>query len=294
VWDESIELGIEGKLPATDPLALLIWLGSNILIISSSTLWRRRRLNQEKLRALQQTVRESETQAAIGRAAAQIAHDLRSPLAALQVASRELGDLPSETQALIRGAIAKVRSIADQLGKQDPIVGGSHIETTDLLRLVKEVVAESRLQYRSRQDLTIDLQTEGAPPFAFVRSHPLDLQRAVSNLINNSAEAIGGKGSVTIRVSADAPTLCRLSVEDDGPGIPQDVLSRVTERGATFGKQAGTGLGLYHARRVVESWGGTISINNLQNGGTRVDLLLSASQSPSEAMSPAQLKFAAE
>ena len=67
-----------------------------------------------------------------------------------------------------------------------------------------------------------------------------ELQRIVSNLVNNSIEAFTGPGTVDISLASA-----------DGKGIPPEILSRLGRKGETHGKAGGTGLGLYHARTAI-------------------------------------------
>jgi nitrogen fixation/metabolism regulation signal transduction histidine kinase len=95
------------------------------------------------------------------------------------------------------------------------------------------------------------------------------LGRVLSNLIGNAVEALGPKGGlITLRARAQGDR-ARVSVEDDGPGVPPDILPRLFDPYFSA-KSGGTGLGLAIAKKIVEEHGGSISAENRPEGGFRV------------------------
>ena len=109
-----------------------------------------------------------------------------------------------------------------------------------------------------------EVQGEPGPP---VRARQADVKEVLVNLLENARHA--EPANVVVRVAAGEAGEQRLVVEDDGRGIPADVLSRVFE--PTFSTtSSGSGLGLPIARRLVESWGGTIEITSREGRGTAV------------------------
>ncbi|MBV9575783.1 MAG: HAMP domain-containing histidine kinase, partial [Gammaproteobacteria bacterium] len=71
-----------------------------------------------------------------------------------------------------------------------------------------------------------------------------------------------------------------ITIEDNGSGIPLDVLSKLGELGVTYGKRNGLGLGLFHAKQTVEKWNGKIDIQSLIHKGTTVKIYLPVAQPP--------------
>ena len=103
---------------------------------------------------------------------------------------------------------------------------------------------------------------------ASVTAGPLALRRALRNLITNAATH-GGGATVTLE---SRPDDTRIVIEDDGPGIPEALLSQVFEpffRASPARTQTvkGAGLGLAIAREIIERFGGTIEIRNRPEGG---------------------------
>jgi signal transduction histidine kinase len=101
-------------------------------------------------------------------------------------------------------------------------------------------------------------------------------QHAVSSLISNSIWAVeenGGEIVVRIRAVEGLPGSAMIEVEDNGVGIPSDVLSKVTTPFFST-KPSGIGLGLPTAKRIAEDHGGTLEIDSVEGSGTTIRLLL--------------------
>ena len=99
----------------------------------------------------------------------------------------------------------------------------------------------------------------------------MKLERVVLNLVNNAVEADSDFVSVA---SKEEGSSLVISVVDDGPGVPEEHIDSLFERGATFGKEGGTGIGLAYARHVVKGHGGEISYRR-KEGLTVFEVLIS-------------------
>jgi len=202
--------------------------------------------------------------------AAQVAHDIRSPLAALGAAVKKLG-MPEDQRLLVEDTVTRLRGIADDLLVRYKAPGSpAESSGADLTLggLVERIVAEKRLQLRPGQRISVVVPPAGSPKTGV---SPKEFQRIVSNLLNNSIEALADNGEVVISVR-ERDGMALLEVKDDGKGIPSEVLSRLGTKGETHGKAGGTGLGLYHAKSSVEGWGGRFAISSVQGKGTSVTL----------------------
>jgi signal transduction histidine kinase len=165
--------------------------------------------------------------------------------------ARWLADL-DEMEHIADSAILLVR---EESGKAPP-------ESIRLDRLVESIVSELRDQ---NLDVTI---TRHAP--VTVRASRLTLNRALRNLLINAA-------THGVRAKAEVSTsngMARLVIEDEGPGIPDDLLDQVFEpffRADPARRQdiRGAGLGLTIAREIIQRAGGTIGISNRAGGGLR-------------------------
>ena len=104
------------------------------------------------------------------------------------------------------------------------------------------------------------------------------LVQVVFNLVLNAIDATGKNGAVTVtaeRAAEGHGWAVRLTVSDDGPGVPADVLPRLFRPYFTTKKQ-GTGLGLFVVRRIAEAHGGRAEVGNAAGGGAAVTVTLPA------------------
>ncbi|MBI4403652.1 MAG: HAMP domain-containing histidine kinase [Deltaproteobacteria bacterium] len=261
----------------------------NVLLkIIHASLWKIFEYEKAQRRAVELT--------AMGRLAAQVAHDIRSPLAALESILGKLSQLPEQERIIVRSAVNRINDIANTLVAKNQEIksGGESVEELSsplstvvepkslelLWSLIDPIITEKRMQFRSRIGLDIDGKVDAASYGLFAEIQPLEFKRMLSNLINNSIEAIGEKGTVVIDMNTSSGKEIRLQVRDDGCGIAPEILSRLGERGETHGKPGGSGLGLYHARKAVESWRGRFTILSEVGKGTSVNIILPKAYPP--------------
>ncbi len=220
---------------------------------------------------------------------AQVAHDIRSPLAALANVAGNAAAPHAESGGIIRSAVARISAIAEDLlsRERDSRIGGEGSQSSArepqplLLRpLLEPVISEAQLHRPTL--LSVSFSPQSADDLRAV-GEPVALGRIFSNLLSNAVDAMNGSGRVVVNlVARDSRAV--LEVIDEGKGIPPDVLPKLAQRGATFGKEDGTGLGLYHARTTVESWGGRLEIESELGKGTTVRLILPRAAPPSDAL----------
>ncbi|MBI5744239.1 MAG: HAMP domain-containing histidine kinase, partial [Elusimicrobia bacterium] len=216
---------------------------------------------------------------AVSDMAAQVAHDIRSPLAALGAAAKGLS-ADAEQRKLIEGAVGRMQGIADDLLARYRAPGAAAAKAKpavmQLAAIVEQVVEEKRLQHAAAGVKT-NFESAGGDIKAAVEAK--ELQRAVSNLVNNAVEAFEKGGTVLVKVSAlDGQVF--IAVKDDGKGIPADILNKLGGKGETHGKAGGTGLGLYHAKTLAEGWGGSLKIESEPGKGTSVTMALPRAGAP--------------
>ena len=290
----------------------------NLLLPFQEGLSSDKQLAVHELESLRQKILEWDqlkTQAALGRMAAQVAHDIRSPLAALEAVSGSAAKLPEDERYMLRTAISRIRDIANILVNKNREIGtrGQEVRHGDvrnkdvrykghpdaaeimastdftlstepfsvvMLSSVTDVlVTEKRAGYASRKNIMIEYMLAGDSYGMFARVQLVELKRLLSNLINNAVEAIEGAGWVSIRTGQNAGKAAIL-IEDNGKGIPEEISQRLGERGVTFGKAGGSGLGLFHAKKTVESWGGALRMVSHAGSGTVISVELPPEQPP--------------
>ncbi|MEK7287842.1 MAG: HAMP domain-containing sensor histidine kinase [Elusimicrobiota bacterium] len=233
-------------------------------------------------------------EAAIGELALQVAHDIRSPLAALDATVGAVNKLPEEERLIIRSAVNRIKDIANHLLEKNRAQGDAKaqanagnqdsqtIQTTSVLlsSFIEPLITEKRLQFRPQSGIEITANLDASSYGLFAKVEPREFKRVLSNLINNSVEALKEKGSVTVNLAGNGDWFL-LKVKDNGPGIPPEILSKLGQRGQTHGKAGGSGLGLYHARTSLESWGGSLNLESRVGQGTSIAIKLPKATPPS-------------
>lgn len=231
-------------------------------------------------------LRDKERVAAENRVARQVAHDIRSPLAALRSFALKVGEAPEDQHLILDAAIRRIHDITADLlagrsagpglaaslaGAGSP--GAGPTAPTLLLAAIEAVVSEKRYQHQASGRFAIEDVSERAISNCVVGMSAVELQRILSNLLNNALESMPDGGSVRISARAVGEAI-EIAVMDCGKGIPPELLPLLGRTGATFGKPGGSGLGLHHAITAVECAGGRLEIESQLGKGTTVRIFL--------------------
>ncbi len=212
--------------------------------------------------------------ATIGESAAVLAHEIKNPITAVNVALRAVAaHLGEDDKAVLEDLVARMKHLEHLMRRTLAFSRPLQLCPTgcDARELLTEVV--ERLQGPIRQsgsDVRIDVDGEVRFP-----ADPGLLADLFSNLVTNAIEARGAPIHVVLSASRVGRDAVLLSVEDDGPGIPADRRESVFKPFVTT-KSGGTGLGLAICRKIVEEHGGTIRIEESRLGGARFVIRLPA------------------
>jgi signal transduction histidine kinase len=225
------------------------------------------------MRELEEQLRLKEALARVGELTAGIAHEFRNGLATIHGYGRLLK--PEALPAAYRPYVEGIRDEAESLGqvvtrflrfaRPDDAV----LTRVDLRAVARKAADDLAAELPADVDLAVDGE------FDAVAGDEVLLGQVFDNLIRNAAEACGTRGvSPVVRIigSLDERT-CRVSVEDNGPGIPEDARSRVFEPFFTT-RSRGTGLGLAIVLKVVVTLNGRVSIGRSELGGAAIQLTL--------------------
>lgn len=213
--------------------------------------------------------------------AAQVAHDLRNPLTALtgyiELAADvpEVAGLPAASRAL-----ARAESVADRMsGMIARLLDYARVGGAPIRRAAVDVgplVASTMEDLRSAgEDNGAEVAVEAA---VLVNADPTLLAVLLQNLVGNAVKFAGTGGRlprVVVSVGAVA-TGVRLTVDDNGPGVPvaeRELVMEPLERGSNA-EAPGFGIGLATCRRIVESHGGRLGIDDSPLGGARIWVVL--------------------
>lgn len=229
---------------------------------------------------------------ALASLAAQIAHDIRSPLSALYMVTRDTEPLDEERRGLVQAALGRIQGIANDLLAQyrvsrtaeaTPSVRAAAAlpEKQHLAGLVEIIVGEKRLKYLERPGVLIEAELGARTYGLFASVEPVEYLRVLSNLVDNAAEAIDRdkRGTVTIGIASDGEEIVT-TVRDTGRGMAPALLDRIREEAFSYGKEDGNGLGLEHAKRCAKIWGGSLAIDSVEGGGTTIRLRVPLASPP--------------
>lgn len=208
---------------------------------------------------------------------AHAAHQLRTPLSALQVhAERALRELNPDTHAdalrHVLAGITRLNRLSNQLltlARAEPEAGApQNFAAVDLSKLAREVTGEW-VRTAIRRDL--DIGYDGPDAGAMTWGDPLLLRELLNNLIDNAIQYGTKGGKLTVGVGVDSAVT--LYVDDDGPGIPPASREAVFERFYRLPGSCGNGcgLGLAIVREIAQLHGAAAIISDGESGrGTRV------------------------
>ncbi|UXR63946.1 HAMP domain-containing histidine kinase [Bdellovibrio bacteriovorus] len=210
---------------------------------------------------------ESERDKARTQVAAQVAHDIRSPLMSMNMALAQIETSQQEPLAILKSAIARVAGIVQKLSastvKADEEPATEAPKLTLMEPLILSVYNEHRVRKLDSQK--ISYQGISMTPHLWSVVQVIELQTAFSNMINNAFEA--GATEVSLLLT-EAPKKWTLEIKDNGQGIPTEIIERIFERSFTSGKKTGTGLGLFQAKAAVEWCGGSLTVQSIPGQGT--------------------------
>lgn len=203
---------------------------------------------------------------------ADLGHELRTPLTVLQGRVEALldGVHPIDEPHLeaLLGDILMMERLLEDLRTLSLSQAGAlslHPEPTDL----DAMAADLAHAYRTGD---IDVHIEGSIGQT-VQVDPIRIKEVMTNLLNNAVAALADSGRIRLVLSR-SDGHARVSVVDDGPGIPASELGAVFERYRTGDTLHGSGIGLALSRELVEAHGGSIAIESEEGNGTRVVVLL--------------------
>ena len=217
---------------------------------------------------LKEELKQREYQRGQFELATQVAHDIRSPLMALRFLEPELQGVPEAVRESFVGVIQRINDIANDLLKKKR-ESESVMSIVDLSILVDEIIQEKKIQYKNLPKVQIIFEKFGNE--FRTRVEEKEFKRMFSNILNNAFEAFEDEGQIKVKLSS-ADSNLTLVIEDNGKGMPAEILKRVHSEGGSFGKSGGSGLGLSHAKKTMLAWGGSLSIQSVFGAGSSVTL----------------------
>ena len=269
-----------------DPLLLPVFTSYNDMVRHLAELEGIKRRQAGELRAevraathalmeQQHSLARAERLAAVGELAAEIAHELRNPLAGIQIACvnlrAELADVPqTERMDLVVAELKRMGRLLNNLlehSRHQP----APARDFDAVKLARELIGLVRYQIPDHVQLHLD-----APGTLPVRLPDCGFRQTLLNLILNASEALGanpGNIDIALTPTGDGVTI---AVRDDGPGFAPEIVGQGIRAFRTSHPE-GTGLGLVVAQRYAREHGGSLVLKNRKPHGAEVVISFPAS-----------------
>jgi signal transduction histidine kinase len=241
-----------------------------------------------RVEQLEERERLRDRLASLGEMAAGIAHELKNPLAGIEVMAgllRRQVPESKDAQALLADILSEAKLanaiVVEMLEFVRPV--RLQVEHTDMSDMLQQSVtmAESKTR-RGSVSVTIEIE-EGLP---MIEADHHQLSQVFTNLLTNAFEALDGRGKLAVSAFARAieedpafaglqpptPTVV-VDVADDGPGLPPEAIDKIFDPFFTT-KPQGSGLGLAIVRKIVDAHDGRIDVSSVTGAGTRFRVTL--------------------
>ncbi|TAL67002.1 MAG: PAS domain S-box protein [Bacteroidetes bacterium] len=224
---------------------------------------------------LQEQLVQSEKLAALGKLAAGVAHEINNPLTGIMAYTEDLIDsIPSDDphnedlKVILRETLRCrdiVRNLLDFARQDKP-----KLEINEPNKIIEDSL---NLLLRLPQFKDIIIQQNLDRKIPLIQSDPSQIQQVLLNLLLNAADAMQYKGKITIRSEYDRRNdKCTISVEDTGPGIPENLIDKIFE--PFFSTKGTNGLGLAVSWGIIERHHGNIEVDTAESGGAIFKVIL--------------------
>lgn len=214
---------------------------------------------------------QSEKLSIVGELAAGVAHEIRNPLTTIkgfvQLYKWENG--ADEINDLLLSELGRIETITSEmltLGKPQAV----QLHRTNLRELVENTL-ELLSPQAHLENIQFNLCVEDAP--FFITGEKNQLKQVFLNVLKNAIEAMPDGGNIDINLRKGEVSECVLSVQDEGCGIPEELLPRLGEPFYSL-KEKGTGLGLMICNKIIKQHHGSITYQSKAQKGTLVEIKL--------------------
>jgi signal transduction histidine kinase len=224
--------------------------------------------------------------------ARQVAHDIRSPLTALDMVMSKSQSLPEDERKIVRHAVRRIHDIANNLliqNKKSVSPNEETIKPEMLAPIIESIVSEKRTEYNSLIGVNLKASINSNNFHLFSKINPSELKRILSNLINNSIESFPkNTGDISVDFF-EKDQFIHISISDNGPGIPSHVIEKLFSQDFQSTKNKGSGIGLKSAKEFLNKIDGDLILDSSSNG-TKVTIKLPVVESPSWFLNTLEIK----
>ncbi|MBL6764573.1 MAG: HAMP domain-containing histidine kinase [Verrucomicrobiae bacterium] len=237
-----------------------------------STLWTQQELSREEEQEF--AARQNQLRST-GRLAAEIAHQLKNPLAIINNAAFSLTRALKEADP---GVHAKLEMIKEEIERSDRILtelmGYAKLTEgkVEKLEIADELASAVAQVFPPAIDHKVRVNIDCPPMFSPLLMQRGHLNEILVNLLTNARDVLQGNGTINIEVSSTDRDRVQITLRDNGPGLRPNQLNRVFEPYYST-KEHGTGLGLAIVKHNVEIYGGSVNIDSTLGKGTSFTLV---------------------
>ncbi|WP_455205232.1 ATP-binding protein [Kaarinaea lacus] len=235
---------------------------------------------------------KAQRDAAWGEVARRLAHEIKNPLTPIQLSAERLrrkylDKMPAEEAELLDRS---TQTIVEQVESMKEMVKAfseyARVPQIDLQPLHLDALVSGVLELYQAEETGAQVLTDFEGDIPLIEADPGRMRQLLHNLLKNAIESThnisGAKITITIRTLYDSkPAMLELRVDDNGPGIPENLFENLFEPNATT-KSKGGGLGLAVVKRIVEEHSGLLLAENKPQGGASLAVRLPIFNSEAE------------
>jgi signal transduction histidine kinase len=229
-------------------------------------------------------VLEAERLSLVGRFASTIVHDLKNPLNIIGI-SADMACLPSATAESRQLSKVRIRKQVDRISNMVngllEFAQGSNtafiLARVDYSAFVLQMLEDIRPEAAAK---SVSVELVNPPPAVPVQLNPQRLARVFQNFIGNASDAMSEGGSVRLSFRLNGDQTVVTEIHDSGTGIAPEILDRLFQAFATYGKVNGTGLGLSICKKIIQDHKGRVFARNAPEGGAIFGFTLPVQTAP--------------
>jgi signal transduction histidine kinase len=215
-----------------------------------------------------------------------VAHNIRSPILAIEMMLPTLSELPENIRRVFCSSVKEIKLLTEQLSNRTA-VGSSNLmglvnrEQVSIFDILSDVVEQKRVEVSRSGDSKIEFACEQGADKVELNLNAITIKGVLSNLINNAFESYrGGFRKVSVRLSRSGPR-CRIEIMDSGRGIDPSLIKALGSQQVSIKKGDGRGIGVSQATKIVSAVGGTIRFDSTVGVGTSVVIEIPVSEARS-------------
>ncbi len=203
-----------------------------------------------------------------------MAHSLKTPLTSLEFLSNK-NSITESDKMLIQLTVKKLRQTISDIQLLDTAVlankNTKKMQHTDINIFITNVFNEVSSIYKHDTNINFTLTTTAQHIESLIQIE--DFKDAIFNIIKNAYEAIETQGDIDIKLTC-VHNIIEIRITDNGKGMPKEILDNIGKKFVTYGKQGGTGIGMYQVVKTIKKTGGKYKIKSEPGIGTQVSLFI--------------------